>query len=198
MLRILGRIPRQVTVAFSGGVDSTAVASFLSYNHVVECAFFHHGTEASDAALRFAEQWCKDKNIRLHVGHISGCKPPELSTEEWWRDCRYHWLDQFDVVVTGHHLDDAVETWIWSSLHGCSKLIPYRRGNIIRPFLLVRKHDLQTWCVRHGVDWIEDRSNTNTGYTRNYIRHELLPGVLRVNPGIHTMIRKKLGHRGVT
>ena len=96
------------------------------------------------------------------------------------------------MVVTAHTLDDAVETWVWSSLNGCPKLIPYRRNKIIRPLLLTEKKKLLDWAARKNVKWVEDSSNIDLAYTRNFIRHELMPGVRHVNPGIHTMIRKKL------
>jgi tRNA(Ile)-lysidine synthase len=110
---------------------------------------------------------------------------------------RYSFLDKFDCVVTGHHLDDALETWIWSSLHGTSKLLPHRRGNVIRPFLLNKKECFTDWAKRKGVPWVDDTSNSNTKYTRNYIRHELMPCALRVNPGLHKTIAKKIEDRHI-
>jgi tRNA(Ile)-lysidine synthase len=66
------------------------------------------------------------------------------------------------------------------------------RGNVIRPFLTTRKQDLVEWCVKHSVPWIEDTSNLDTRYTRNYIRHKMMPHVLKVNPGIYKMVKKRL------
>jgi tRNA(Ile)-lysidine synthase len=94
-------------------------------------------------------------------------------------------------VVTAHHLDDAVETWVFTSLHGESRLIPYSRGNVIRPFLLTPKSELVSWCERRGLAWSEDPSNTDTAYMRNLIRHKILPEALKVNPGLRTVVRKK-------
>ncbi len=196
MIKILGSIPRVVTVACSGGIDSMVLLDFLSRNHAVNVAFFHHGTETSDRALDFITRECSDRNLNLITKRIEDSSIPlKLSAEEYWRDKRYEFLSQFECVVTGHHLDDVVETWAWSSLHGQSKLLPYRRNNVIRPFLLNRKYDLENWARRKNVRWIEDFSNNDTRYTRNYIRHEFMPNVLRINPGIHTLLRKKLEKR---
>jgi len=85
-----------------------------------------------------------------------------------------------------------VETWIWSSLNGTAKIIPYRRGNVVRPFRSTRKRDLQLWAHLNNVPYVEDDSNLDTCYTRNYIRHEMMPHVLKVNPGIHKTIKKKI------
>lgn len=196
MIKLLGKLPRKITVALSGGVDSMALLDFLHRNHQVDAAFFNHGTENSDRAQEFVVKFCTEKNIKLHLGKIYTVhRGREQSPEEHWREERYNFLGQFETVVTAHHLDDVAETWVWSSLHGTSSLMPYRRGNVFRPFLLNRKYDLEDWARRKNVRWIEDASNNDIAYTRNYIRHQLMPGVLRVNPGIHTMLRKKLEER---
>ena len=70
--------------------------------------------------------------------------------------------------------------------------MPYRRRHVIRPFRLTRKRDLTLWAELNGVPWIEDDSNENIHYTRNYVRHEMMPNVLKVNPGIHKTIAKKV------
>ena len=199
MIKILGSIPRKITVACSGGVDSMVLLDFLRRNHTVEAAFFNHGTESSKLSQEFLSEFCSRTEIKLHLGLISTTsRGPGQSPEEFWREERYRFLEQFESVATAHHLDDVAETWVWSSLHGTSSLIPYRRGNVFRPLLLNRKYDLEDWARRKNVEWIEDNSNNDTGYTRNYIRHELMAGVLRVNPGIHTMLRKKLEQRQST
>ncbi len=199
MIKILGSIPRKVTVACSGGVDSMVLLDFLQRNHTVDVAFFNHGTDTSRIAQEFLSEFCTKAGLKLHIGLISTThRESGQSPEEFWREERYRFLEQFESVAVAHHLDDVVETWVWSSLHGTSSLIPYRRGNVFRPLMLNRKHDLEDWARRKNVRWIEDISNNDVSYTRNYIRHQLMPGVLRVNPGIHTMLRKKLEHRQST
>lgn len=168
---------------------------FLSRKHHVNAAFFNHGTENSSAALNFVKDECSSRNIELVVGTIVGSRKKQQSQEEFWRESRYEFLDQFPLVVTGHHLDDVVETWIWSSLHGTSSLIPYKRNNVIRPFLLNRKSNIQHWAETKNVKWCEDLSNLDYNFTRNFIRHKLVPNALQVNPGMHTMLRKKLVER---
>lgn len=198
MIRLLGEIPRTVTVACSGGVDSMVLLDFLSKNHSVNVAFFDHGTEASSIARKFLTEECISRNLELTIGEMQHThRSREFSPEEHWRIERYNFLSQFPVVVTAHHLDDVAETWIWSSLHGTSSLIPYRRGNVIRPFLLNRKSELVNWALRKNVQWVDDASNNQTKYTRNYIRHNLMKHALHVNPGLHSMLRKKLEERGI-
>lgn len=196
MIRILHKIPRKITVATSGGVDSQVLLDFLSNNHNVDCAFFHHATENSERAYRFLLKHCGKRGYTLRVGYLTDAKPAEYSQEEWWRECRYRFFSGIGgAIATAHTLDDCVETWIWSSLHGCSSIIPYRHLNVIRPLLLTSKAELIDWATRKNVDWIEDQSNADIKYTRNYIRHELMPHALRVNPGLHSMLRKKIVER---
>ena len=196
MIRLLGRVPRQIVVAVSGGVDSMVLLDFLSRNHEITAAFYHHNTDNSERAYAFLKQECNIRDIPLLVGHLAGARPSDTSPEEFWRTERYRYLDSLDCeIVTAHTLDDAVETWIWSSLHGTSKLLPYRRNRVFRPLLLTSKQELYQWAGRKNLPWIEDTSNQDTRYTRNYIRHDMMPHVLRVNPGIHTMIRRRLEER---
>ena len=67
MLKLLFSLPKQLTIALSGGVDSIAVTDFLSKNHSLDCAFFHHGTDASEKAYQFVSVFCHERNLPLTV-----------------------------------------------------------------------------------------------------------------------------------
>jgi len=171
-----------------------AALDFLRRNHDITVLYFNHMTEHGFKAGDFLSEYCMTNNIKCIADSIQKSKPSNKSKEEWWREQRYHFFEQFNdaPVVTCHHLDDCVETWVWSSLHGTGKWVPYRRGNVVRPFRLNRKREFELWCQLNNVPWIEDDSNVDTSYTRNYIRHEMMPHVLKVNPGIHKTIAKKV------
>lgn len=199
MIKIQGKLPRQVMVACSGGVDSMAVVDFLKNNHEVEIYYFNHGTNHSERAEKFVREYATKNGLGYHVRAVDSkhSKAPKgKSQEEHWRELRYSWMHMFTAympVITCHHLDDCVETWIWSSMHGQGKTIPYNNGHgVIRPFRENRKKDLELWCNVKNVPYIEDESNTDTRFIRNYIRHEMMPHVLKVNPGIHKVVRKKV------
>lgn len=197
MIQIQGKLDRQVYVACSGGVDSMAVVDFLSKNHRVNLMFFDHKTETSAAALEFLTDHFYDSietnSIRLHVGHIERDKERSESWEEFWRNERYRWFHSFNFpIITCHHLDDCAETWIFNSLNGEGRIIPYSNGNVIRPFRLNRKAEFTNWCRNKNVPWIEDTSNDDVSYMRNFIRHEIIPKALVVNPGLHKVVRKKV------
>lgn len=197
MIQIQGKLDREVYVACSGGVDSMAVVDFLMKNHRVNLLFFDHGTETSKEAFEFlSSRYCpsiETGSINLIVGSIKRVKQSTESWEEYWRIQRYEWFHSFDVpIVTCHHLDDCVETWIFTSLNGEGKIIPYANKNVIRPFRANRKSEFTNWCRNKNVPWVEDSSNEDTKYMRNFIRHEIVPKALVVNPGLHKVIRKKV------
>jgi tRNA(Ile)-lysidine synthase len=83
-------------------------------------------------------------------------------------------------------------------MHGEGKVIPYQNENVIRPFRLNRKHEFINWCKRKDVSWIEDKSNLDTSYIRNYIRNNIVEQLLVINPGLHKVIAKKIEneHKG--
>ena len=194
MINVEGKIPREIYLACSGGVDSMAALDFLRRSHDVIVVFYHHMTPDSTKAFDFITEYCLQNSIKFQYDEFKGHpKPAEKSMEEHWRDERYKFFHNIrGPVVTAHHLDDCVETWVWSSMHGQSKTIPYARGNVIRPFRHTRKRDLELWCNLNNVPFVEDSSNYDRKYMRNFIRHEMMPQVLKVNPGIHKMVRKRL------
>ena len=194
MIHIQCKIERDVYVATSGGVDSMAIVDFLYRSHNVTMMFFHHGTDTSEEAMKFLLDYQMTRpSLKLVIGYISREKNSDESQEEYWRNQRYEWLHSHNHdIITCHHLDDCVETWIWSSMHGEGKIIPYRNRNVYRPFMLNRKSEFLQRARNKNVPWVEDASNNDTKYMRNYIRHEMVQKCLVVNPGLHKVIRKKV------
>jgi len=199
MLKLLGKIPKKIAIACSGGPDSMAALDFFSANgRAVEVLYFNHGTEHGAEAESFIRSYCNNRGLKLTVGELSRGRQKDESPEEFWRNERYKFFEKWLAtnseykLVTCHHLDDAVETWIFTSSRGMPKTIPYSRGSIIRPFLLVRKQDLVSWCERKDVPFVHDPSNLDTKYARNLIRKDILPLIEKINPGIYKVIRKKI------
>jgi tRNA(Ile)-lysidine synthase len=195
MIRIIGKIPRNVTIACSGGVDSMVFTHFLQAGkRNITLAYFNHDTHFSHKAQEFVENYANQNNLNLFIGRVQGRKN-KRSLEEFWRDERYAFLQRIssDYTITCHHLDDCVETWLMGAFHGQCKLIPFQRNeNIYRPFLMTPKKEILKYAKRKEIEWIEDPSNQHTNFMRNRVRHNIMPQVLTVNPGIRTTIRKKL------
>jgi len=193
MIKVQGKLPRSLFLACSGGIDSMSALDFLSRNHTINLAFFDHGTSTSTEAREFVTKMCSKYNCNFTYGKISRDRKQRESQEEYWRNERYAFFNSLPgTVVTGHHLDDCVETWLWSSMNGTGKIIPYENKNVVRPFRLNKKKDLKLWCELKNVPFLEDKTNKDTTFTRNYIRHKLMPHALKVNPGLHKVIKKKV------
>lgn len=195
MIKILGKIPVRIYVAFSGGVDSVVITDFLlKGKRDVTLLYFNHDTSFGDESQFFVSQFSKQKKLDFFVERLSKKCPSYLSKEEHWRNERYNFLNRFTdaPIVMCHHLDDQIENWIFTSLHGQSRLIPYSRQNIIRPFILNRKKQLIDYAVQNNLPWMEDPSNSHTDYMRNYIRHNMVDHALHVNPGLPKVLVKKI------
>lgn len=201
MLQILGKFPIEpFAVACSGGIDSMVLVDLLRRfpKYKFKLLYFNHGTEHGREAQHFLEKFAEKVDIRLEVGTISRETPKKGSLEEFWRVERYRFLESFDLpIATAHNLTDCVETWLFSSIRGVPKIIPYRRNQVFRPFLMVSKAEIEEWASRNCVEYVQDPSNCDSDYTRNLIRHEMMPSVLKVNPGIESMLRKMIRVRGI-
>ena len=111
----------------------------------------------------------------------------------------YETLNDGDTIITAHHLNDSVETWVWSSLHGEGKIIQSTQevtynGKVItllRPFLINTKEKMKSYVEPFGISPVEDNYNNDMSLTRNYIRNIMMPHILVVNPGIEKVIKKK-------
>jgi tRNA(Ile)-lysidine synthase len=195
MIRILDKLPKECIIACSGGADSMAALSFLTNHNKrnVTVAYFDHGTEFGAEAKSFVQDFCQHNNLNLSIGQITEPKSKDESWEEYWRNQRYLFLHSFNLpVITAHNLNDQMENWLFTGFHGQPRLIPYQNRNVIRPFMLALKSELIEWCKSKNIPWLEDPSNQNTNFMRNKIRHDILPEVLKVNPGFDKVIFKKV------
>lgn len=180
----------RILVAFSGGPDSTALVHLLArlsalHSWDVQAAHFDHGLRTESA--RQAEELLASMSrigVRLHIGRPKG----QLRAAHGpMRRARYDWLSGVaseigaDRIVTGHNLDDQVETVLFRLLRGAGNRglvgIPERRGQIVRPLLLFTADEIRAWLKTGGLESIEDPSNRDLLWARNRIRHQLLPAL---------------------
>jgi tRNA(Ile)-lysidine synthase len=193
MIKVLGEIPKgKFGIAVSGGIDSMVCLDFLlkgKYNP--EVIYFNHNTEHGSKVEIFVKDFCNKNNLTLNIDRTD--ITPKSNKEKIWSNLRYEYFSKFDFpIITCHHLDDCVETYIFSMLRGFQSVIPYSRGNVIRPFLLNEKSVLESWGKRKEISFIQDESNFSTDYSRNKIRHNIVPEALIINPGLKTVIRKMI------
>lgn len=193
----------KVLCALSGGADSMYLLCRLvegaeEGGYQVGAAHYHHGIRASSAQEEdFVRAWCGSHHIPLYVGH--GDVPREAARtgqgmEETARAMRYAFLydtarrEGYTLLATGHHAGDQAETVLMhlirgSGLRGLRGIQP-RQGMLIRPMLEVTRGEVEAYLRRYHVPHVEDESNTDPAYTRNRMRHEVLPLLGELNPQV--------------
>lgn len=193
MIKVLGNITKEeFGLACSGGVDSMAILDFLvNGKYSPNVLYFNHNTKHGDDAEKFITQYCKEKGLKLIIGRTD--IKPTSNKEKQWSDARYEFFSKLNYpIMTCHHLDDCVETYIFTCLRGFQSVIPYKKGNVIRPFLLNEKSVFESWCERKNVPFINDESNLCIDFTRNRIRHNIVNEALIVSPGLKGIVRKMI------
>lgn len=192
MIKLACPIPRDVILACSGGKDSVAALNFLLRGkRKITLAYFNHDTAHGQHAERFvkalADRHGLDLKLASYINKANDKKPSEAD----WREQRYEFFRTLEgTILTAHHLNDAAEWWLFTSIRGNPKVMPVSRKDpdIIRPFIKTSKDDFHK--VTKPYSWAEDPTNANWNYSRNRIRHEMMPSVLKVNPGFLTNVRK--------
>lgn len=197
MIEILGKLhtlPAPLYIALSGGSDSMACLDFIrNGRHDITAIHFNHGTEHGKDAEKFVREYCAANKVPLITDSIKAPRDPKQSPEEYWRNARYAFFNSLKgTIITCHHLNDQVENWLFTAMNGNPLLIPHKNKNVVRPFLLTPRAELRAWCQRRNVPWIEDPSNTSVKHPRNRIRHNIMPEILQINPGIEKVVARKV------
>ena len=183
--------------ALSGGADSMYLLSrLLEEGYAVHAAHYNHRLRpTADRDEQFVRDWCSAHAVPLTVGHGNVAQyaaESGLGVEEAARELRYAFLQQTAAesgcgfIATGHHAGDNAETMLMNLLRGCGlnglSGIPEQRGTIIRPMLAVTRTDIDAYLADHGIPHVEDETNSDQSYTRNRVRHQLLPLLEELNP----------------
>ena len=189
-----------VTVALSGGADSVALLhSLLSLKDelgiTVNAAHLNHsirGTEA-DNDQQFVENLCKKLDVKLFCEKIDVpqyAKDRKLSTELAAREVRYDFLNRVSngKIATAHTASDNLETVIFNLSRGTALKglcgIPPKRDNIIRPLIFCTRQDIELYCENNGLSYVTDSTNLNDDYSRNKIRHNVIPALKEINNNV--------------
>lgn len=189
-----------ILIATSGGVDSIALALLLAkYGRRVvgasslELLHVNHGWRGkeSDADERFVKAFGKKLGLTVHASRLQAPKPDGRSWEEVAREERKAIYARFAkqrnaVILTGHHADDLAETLLWRLFTGAFGShgggIGVQHGVEIRPFLQIRKRDLQKFLEEERQTWREDRTNVEGRFLRSKMRMRLMPIVEELFP----------------
>lgn len=200
-------------IAFSGGLDSTVLLHLLASLANTEtlpplsAVHVHHGLQAAaDAWPAHCQSICDNLGVPLSVKRVQ--VQPGASLERAAREARYRAFAEVtgagEVVLTGQHRDDQAETLLFRLLRGAGvrglAAMPAQRplasGYLVRPLLDVSREALEVYAHEHQLKWIEDPSNADSRFSRNYLRHRVLPALTERWPQAVTGLARTAEHLG--
>ncbi|MFJ2324024.1 tRNA lysidine(34) synthetase TilS [Pseudomonas sp. NPDC087817] len=198
-------------IAFSGGLDSTVLLHLLADLAKTEslptlsAIHIHHGLQAAaDAWPAHCQSVCDVLGIPLQVVRVN--VQPRASLERAARDARYAVFSSVtqldDVLLTGQHRDDQAETLLFRlmrgagvrGLSGMPQQRPLGQGALVRPLLDVTRAELESYAHSHQLRWIEDPSNQDSQFSRNYLRQQITPLLTERWPQAQASMTRSAAH----
>lgn len=182
-------------VALSGGADSLVLLNELNklqkdndFN-LIAIHINHNVQKDSKKWKNFCENFCKKNEIKFIAHSLRQKKNISSNLEKKLRDERYRFfektLEKNSILFMGHHLDDLIETFFLRALRGSGieglssipKERPLGKGKLIRPFLNISKSEILAKAKKDKLNFINDPSNKDISFDRNYLRNEILPKI---------------------
>jgi tRNA(Ile)-lysidine synthase len=199
-------IGKKLLLATSGGLDSMVMVNLfqrLSFEiALAHCNFQLRGME-SFLDQKFIQDYAEQNEINLFLTPFDTeafAKDSKLSTQLAARELRYNWFyeiletDNFDYIVTAHHADDNLETFLINLVRGTGldglTGIPVQNEKVIRPLLPFSRLEIEQYATKNSISWREDSSNASDKYLRNQIRHHLVPVLKKLNTDFLTSFHK--------
>lgn len=146
---------------------------------------------------KFVEDLCQDLKVEFYIERMDVgkfCRENRLSVEEGARMLRYEFLERAkdklrcDVIALAHNLNDLVETIVYRLVRGTGPTglvcMKPKVGDRIRPFLYIKRTEIEDYARRKNIRYVEDETNLDVKYTRNYIRHRVIPLLKELNPSV--------------
>jgi tRNA(Ile)-lysidine synthase len=200
---------KQLIVAYSGGLDSTVLLHLLtSVPHLrtkILAVHVHHGLSTNATSWQaHCAQWCQQLNIAFHTESVTFDRTANV--EERARKARYavfsSLVKEKDCLLLGHHQDDQAETVLLQLFRGAGvdglaampEQSAFGLGILARPLLSYSRAQLEHYALQHQLTWIEDESNQDIAYSRNYLRQQIMPMVLAKWPGAVGNISRTATH----
>jgi len=190
-------------VAYSGGMDSHVLLHSMvilrkQYPELqLRSVHVHHGlSDKADMWVEHCRRVCEDLDVEFIVKYVKAKSRNKHSPEAVARELRYqefaNLLMKDECLLTAHHADDQAETLLLQLFRGSGTrglaAMPehkdFTSSILIRPLLGFSRQELYEYAKQNDLSWIEDESNENIGYDRNFIRHQLLPIIKKRWPGI--------------
>lgn len=200
----------KLVLAFSGGLDSRMLLHLLvqvnkTLPFQLAAQHVHHGLSPNaDLWADTCANICKQLNVPFAITKVQ-VKNEGLGIEAAARQARYHALLQADVdfihpdfILLAHHQDDQAETFLLQLARGAGVKglagMAAVSGKLLRPLLDVPRSTLLAYAKQHRLAWVEDESNANNKFDRNFIRHEILPVLAKQYPAIRQTISRSAQH----
>lgn len=190
----------EIVVGFSGGADSVCLLHILNslkslFGFSLKAVHINHGIRGDEAKRDegFAEAFCMKYDIPFQAFSFN-CVEEALRSKETLEECgrrlRYECFNKAcgekSKIATAHNSNDNAETIIFNITRGTSVKglcgIPFVRDNIIRPLLYCSRKEIEGYCKENALDYVTDSTNSEVEYTRNKIRHLILPILEEINP----------------
>lgn len=179
----------RVALGFSGGLDSLVLADLLAQylpSERLQLVHVHHGLSPNaDHWANFCTVFAQERGLSIDVHRVTVDKSAGKGIEAAARDARWAVFAQYPnhVLALAHHQDDQAETVLFrlfrgtgvQGISGMAGQSHWQGQRVWRPLLDVSKRILNDYAVEKGLCWIEDESNGDTHYSRNYVRHAVLP-----------------------
>lgn len=204
-------IGKKILIAISGGLDSVVVTHLFNQIKIGEVYLAHCNfklrKDASDLDEVFVKSLALKSSNQIFTTFFDTEKyalENKTSIQIAARELRYNWFQELienhklDHVVTAHHADDNLETFLinltrGSGLDGFTG-IPKQNGNIIRPLLPFSQNEILVYALENNLEWREDESNSETKYVRNKIRHQIVPVLKEINPSLLASFSDTINH----
>ncbi|MCC9018977.1 tRNA lysidine(34) synthetase TilS [Flavobacterium lipolyticum] len=201
---------KKLFLAVSGGLDSMVLLHLFQQLPfeiaVLHCNFQLRGVE-SFGDQDFIQKYCDENDISIFSTQFDTeafAKDYKLSTQVAARELRYNWFyellekQNFDYILTAHHADDNLETFIINLTRGTGLDgligIPEQNDKIVRPLLPFSRAEILDYAQQNNISWREDSSNASNKYLRNKIRHDLVPILKEINPNFLNAFQKTQGY----
>ncbi len=198
----------RMCVGLSGGIDSIVLLDVLAvlarrYGWRLSAIHVNHqlSTNAPTWAA-FCRRACRARGVPLRVVKVEVARGN--STEAAAREARYaaYRACRADVIALAHNQDDQVETLLLRLLRGAGVKglagMPHTRMEgalrVVRPLLDAPRHEIERYAVGRGLQWVEDESNSDTHYLRNFLRADVLPRIAARVPGYRGTLTRAAGH----
>lgn len=204
--------PSRYVIAFSGGLDSTALAHALSSAKTgVPVVAIHVDHRLHEDSARWSEH-CKvfaqslgiEYRSRAVTVQLESGKGPEASAREARYTALHAELEHGDWLLSAHHREDQAETLLLNlvrgsgpaGIAGIGAVRRFGPGWLARPMLYTDQASLRDYADLHGLDWIDDPSNTDRRFDRNFLRHDILPRLKARWPDIAARLQRSATHAG--